>query len=199
VASAKLGLSHNDQVARAASILRQGKGARYDASNAPVADLLLARRGAAYFARQLNNLTNSEIYGASRVAGWTRAELISDISYSARDMATLIAQVRSGHANEEPNPKSDLKLAATLPAQALRYLFTHTDIHLNVEFRDLNNEAWELQLSQGSSPILPIRQIPSLRAKTLWLGAYNLGSGCQITHLPTEVLLGNPAAQYKKL
>ena len=187
-----------DQTIRAAFMKRQGKGARYDAHNAPTEELLLARRGAAYFARQLNELTNSELYGESRIPGWTRAELISDISYSARSMANILAQVRSITSNQEIFQEPNLKLASTLPAQALRYLFTHTDIHLNVEFRDLKAKDWDLPLPSGLHPKLKIRNAPYLRAETIWLGTYNLSAGCKLRHLPTQMLLTNPTAQYIK-
>ena len=48
---------------------RQGAGARYDAPNAPHDDLLLARRGAAYFARQLNRLDDTALDAPSLVQG----------------------------------------------------------------------------------------------------------------------------------
>src|SRR5277367_5455137 len=51
---------------------RQGAGARYDAPTAPAADLLLARRGTAYFARQLNALSDIELDGPSALAKQTR-------------------------------------------------------------------------------------------------------------------------------
>ena len=187
-----------DQAARAAFIKRQGKGARYDAQNAPIEELLLARHGAAYFARQLNELANKDFYGSSRIPRWTRAQLISDISYSARSMANTLAQVRSRTSNMNTTPKPNLKLASTLPCQALRYLFIHTDIHLNVEFRDLKAEDWDLSLTRKLHPKLKIRNAPYLRAETIWLGNYNLFASCELKHLPAQILLNNPTAQYKK-
>ena len=191
-------LSATDQNVRAAFMKRQGKGARYDAHNAPIEELLLARRGAAYFARQLNELTNSELYGESRISGWTRAKLISDISYRARSMANILAQVRSRTSNKDIFQEPNLKLASTLPSQALRYLFIHTDIHLNVEFRDLKAEDWDLPFPRELHPKLKIRSAPYLRAETIWLGTYNLSAGCKLRHLPTQILRTNPTAQYKK-
>jgi hypothetical protein len=35
-------------------------------------------------------------------------------------------------------------MTVTLPARALRFLYTHSDIHLNVEFRDLSSSQWDM-------------------------------------------------------
>lgn len=57
-----MSLAETDLAAREALKARQGKGARYDAPNAPAEDLLLARRGTAHFARKLMELPDAELY-----------------------------------------------------------------------------------------------------------------------------------------
>jgi len=53
----------DEAAARAARA--QGRGACYDAPVAPTHDLLLARRGIACFARELNELSGAELDGSS--------------------------------------------------------------------------------------------------------------------------------------
>lgn len=178
----------SDLDARNLLVARQGKGARYDAPNAPFDDLLLTRRGAAYFARKLNELNDSDMNGPSRIVGWTRAQLIADISYHARSMAVLLERVRNGLPNERAVLKTDIKLAATLPAQALRHLYTHTNIHLNVEFRDIETENWNGSIICGEGTLISIMSLPLLRAKVIWKGAVDLNSGSRLTDLPNRVL-----------
>ena len=163
-----------DLLARDALVERQGKGARYDAPNAPDQDLLHARRGAAFFARKLNDLTNDELQQASGVKGWSRAQLIADISYSARILALSLENLRNGNNQQDTDWLPDLALAATLPSQAIRSLYIHSDVHLNVEFRDLREENWEMVFSHGPYVGIAVRSAPALRAKALWLGAQNL-------------------------
>jgi maleylpyruvate isomerase len=65
-------IDQGEEEARALLRERQGAGARYDSPIAPARDLLWARRGTAYFARKLNELSDSELDAPSRVAGWSR-------------------------------------------------------------------------------------------------------------------------------
>ena len=92
--------------ARAELRARQGRGARYDAPEAPAAALALARSGTAYFARKLNALSDADLYQPSQIPGQIRAHLICAVAYQARALArqaeaacgifALAAQVESG-------------------------------------------------------------------------------------------------------
>lgn len=166
--------------ALAALKARQGAGARYDAPNAPADDLLLARRGTAYFARKLNELSDSELDTRDR------RRIIATVSYDARALAVMMAGARTGHWPEEPRFETSAKeiaLCANLPARALRHLFHHTEVHLNVEWRDLPEAAWDCAMPIGGTP----RSTPALRAKTVWFAALDLGNGGRLNDLPAAM------------
>ena len=150
--------TETDEAAREALRARQGKGARYDAANAPAGDLLFARRGAAFFARKLNELSDADFDAPSLREGWSRRHVVAHVSYQARAMAIALKGMREGLTEEEAQWRPDVMLAATLPVRALRYLYEHSDVHLNVEFRDLRPEDWdgEVTLAEGVS-------VPGLR------------------------------------
>lgn len=177
-----------DLAERAALQARQGAGARYDASNAPAEDLLLARRGSAYFARKLNDLSDSHLGDASLVPGWTRRHVIADISYHARAMAIALKKIREDLTPEEAHWKPDVDLAATLPARALRHLYAHCIVHLNVEFRDLKARDWDHSITLANGTAVPIRNLPILRAQKIWRGAIDLGNGTSDADLPKRIL-----------
>ena len=163
---------------------RQGKGARYDAETAPAEDLLLARRGAAYFARMLNELSDRAFDAPSLRDGWTRRHLVAYVSHRARALALALKGMREGLTREEAGWRPDIELAATLPVAALRHLYTHSDVHLNVEFRDLTGEHWEGEVVLPDGVRLPVRETPMLRARDVWLGAVDLGTGARAADLP---------------
>ncbi|WP_068950727.1 maleylpyruvate isomerase N-terminal domain-containing protein [Pararhizobium polonicum] len=171
--------------ARDALRARQGAGARYDAASAPVQTLSWARRGTAYFARKLRDLSGSELCGPSLVPGWTRAHVIAHVSYHARGMTRLIEAVRDGqnfHASAQDSQvarRYDIDLGATLPDRALRNLFDHSEIHLNVEWRDLTDRHWEIQ---------SILETPWERAQEVWLRAVDLNNGGSTSDFPTDLL-----------
>lgn len=172
--------------ARDALKARQGKGARYDAPTAPAEDLLLARRGTAFFARKLNELDNAALYGASADPQVSRALIVAQVSLEARSMALALAEQRTGTPSEE-TPDYDAAYAATLPARALRHLFNHSAIHLNVEFRDLPDAGWAGTVSLSKDRATPAAALPLIRARSIWAAALALGNGARGTDLPPEL------------
>lgn len=162
-----------DTLARTLLRERQGPGARYDAPTAPAADLLLARRGTAYFARQLNRLTDAELSGKFR-------HVIAGVAFQARLFARLVAAARLDLEVEtiaEPDLfQGDIELAKTLPAHALRYLFQHSQVHLNVEWRDLPDAGWMRTVRSLDGQSVRIDATPLMRAWEIWEAADDIGS-----------------------
>lgn len=183
---------------REALRLRQGSGARYDAEAAPAGDLLLARRGAAFFARKLNELQDAEFDGQSLREGWSRRRLVAHVSYDARGLALALKGMREGLTPEEAEWRPDIELAATLPVSALRHLYTHSDVHLNVEFRDLASEHWDNEVVLPEGGPVPVRDTPMLRAREVWLGALDLGNGARPADVPEPLRSESGAASARR-
>src|SRR5690606_34928742 len=91
-------LTPEEQAAHEQLRARQGRGARYDSAGAPASDLLLARRGTAYFARKLNELADTDLDLPSLREGWSRRHLIAHIGYHARALAHAMEGARAGTA-----------------------------------------------------------------------------------------------------
>jgi maleylpyruvate isomerase len=172
---------------------RQGAGARYDAEKAPAQPLALARRGAAYFARLLNNLGNTELYEASAIPNWTRAHLVAAVAYNAKDITRMVEAARMDLRQIDIPTKSDraeeIAYASTLPAHALRNLFKHSEVHLNVEWRDLTTANWQATLTTSCGQTIPVLQTPMLRAQAIWSRSIDLNAGGQTSDIPTELKL----------
>lgn len=187
-----------DAQARDALKARQGEGARYDALSAPADDLLLARRGTAYFARYLNNLTDEELFGPSDRTGVSRAYLVAEVSYAARHQAMALAALGGpaapGMDDEDPVFPA-LDLAATLPARALRFLFHHAEVHLNVCWRDLSDTDWDRDVTLPNGSVLTARALPLIRAREVWTGALDLGNGARHKDIPERLRAGQGAYQ----
>ena len=180
-----------DQAALAELRARQGAGARYDAENAPHEDLLLARRGTAYFARRLNELPDAGLTGPSARPGWTRAHLVAHVSYHARALARLVAWARTGEERAMyPSAEArdaEIELGATLPPRALRSLFHHSEIHLNVEWRDLEDAGWSAPVRLLDGTTITARDTPRIRAMEVWHAAVDLANGGRIRDIPKEL------------
>ncbi|NTZ64109.1 MULTISPECIES: maleylpyruvate isomerase N-terminal domain-containing protein [Hyphomicrobiales] len=188
-----MSLAETDLAAREALKARQGKGARYDAPNAPAEDLLLARRGTAHFARKLMELPDAELYAPSAVEGLTRAHVVARIGYDARHQALALEAFGKGEIYTLPvleeQQLPSLDLAATLPARALRHLFQHSEVHLNVCWRDLTEEQWDREVVLVDGTTVPTRALPGIRAAAVWQGALDLGNGMRDAELPAVALL----------
>ncbi|MBL6430261.1 MAG: maleylpyruvate isomerase [Maritimibacter sp.] len=169
-----------DDDARAALRARQGAGARYDAETAPSGDLLVARRATADFARCLNRLSDAELTKA-------RHRVIAEVSLQARAMALAVKALRAPLTEEEEEWRPDVGMTVTLPAHALRYLFDHSQIHLNVEWRDLDAAAWDERVHFPGWIDAVGRVTPSIRARTLWTAAQSLDTGVRIADLPPDM------------
>lgn len=178
--------------AREALRERQGKGARYDSPAAPATPLALARLGTAYFARKLNELPDAALGAPSLVPGWSRRHVIASIGFQARALARLVEAARERRAEEilhEPEAQNeDVDFGATLPDHALRYLFHHSEVHLNVEWRDLDAAGWEASVRTLDGSNVAVAQTPWMRATEIWLGAVDLANGGSSRDFPPQLI-----------
>lgn len=155
------------------------------------AELLLARRGQAFFARKLNELRDSELSAASLVPGWSRAHVVAHVGYHARAIARLIEGAATGvHIPMYESPgqaEQEISFGATLPAEALRNLVAHAAVHLNVEWRDLPEAAWDTPVLLDSDRLVPAAATVWIRAREVWTRAIDLGNGANAGDLPRTV------------
>jgi maleylpyruvate isomerase len=178
--------------AGAALRARQGAGARYDSPNAPARELAWARRGTAYFARKLNELTDDELDAPSLLSGWSRRHLVAHVGYNARALSRLCEWARAGI--ETPmypstsQRSAEIERGATLPARALRNLFAHSEVHLNVEWRDLTDEQWNSEIRTAQGRVVPARETAWMRTREVWVHAVDLDNGGSFLDFPSDLL-----------
>jgi maleylpyruvate isomerase len=154
------------------------------------ATLLLARRGSAFFARKVAELSDAEFSEPSLLTGWTRSHLIAHVGYNARALCRLTEWAATGIETPmyaSPSQRNDeIELGATLTPQALRNLSEHAIVHLNVEWRDLSAEAWGAEVKTAQGRTVPASETAWMRAREVWLHAIDLGNGASISDLPAE-------------
>jgi maleylpyruvate isomerase len=178
--------------ARSALRDRLGVGARYDDLAAPTRELAWARTGTAYFARKLNELTDVELLAPATIGNRSRRCVVAEASYQARALAQYIewARMRVVRPASDPfcNISDDVALAVTLQAGALRNLFQHSEVHLNVEWRDLDAEGWNARFHVQSGRQMSARQTVWIRARSIWLGTVDLGNGGSFADFPADLI-----------
>ena len=177
---------------RAALRARLGAGARYDSPSAPAAELDWVRRGTAYFARKLSEVTDGELREPSLVPGWTRAELVAHVGYNARALTRLLEWASTGVETPmyltDRQRNGEILLGGTLPARALRNLFAHSEVHLNVEWRDLPDACWDAEVRTAQGRTVPARETAWMRTREVWVHAVDLGNGGSFLDFPPELV-----------
>ncbi|WP_164199949.1 maleylpyruvate isomerase family mycothiol-dependent enzyme [[Micrococcus luteus] ATCC 49442] len=156
--------------------------------------LLQARRGTAFFARKLNELTDDELDGPSLLAGWNRRHVTAHIGYNARAIARLIEWAGTGvetpmYASTDVRDK-EISFGATLSPIALRNLFDHSAVHLNVEWRDLPEQAWYNKVRTIQGREVPATETVWMRSREVWTHAVDLDNGATFADIPEPVLNG---------
>ena len=156
------------------------------------AGLLTARRGTAFFARKLGELSYAEMDEPSLLPGWSRRHVIAHVGYNARAIARLVEWAATGvetpmYASPEAR-NEEIEFGATLPPIALLNLFDHSAIHLSVEWRDLPADRWSVQVRTAQGRLVPVSETVWMRTREVWLHAVDLDNGARFADIPAEVL-----------
>ncbi|MET4538413.1 maleylpyruvate isomerase [Arthrobacter bambusae] len=168
--------------------------ARHDLATDPglQEDLLQARRGTAFFARKLNELTDAELYGGTLLQGWTRRHVVAHVGYNARAIARLVEWAATGvETPMYPSPEArnhEINFGATLSPIALRNLFDHSAVHLSVEWRDLPDANWAHEVRTAQGRTVPASETVWMRTREVWIHAVDLDNGATFNDIPAPVL-----------
>ncbi|GGH47376.1 maleylpyruvate isomerase [Microbacterium album] len=146
-------------------------------------DLLLARRGQAYFLRGLFHLPDAQLSAVVTADGATKGAVVAAAALRARLLADALDRL-TGVESEGTWDEIDtadsfadaVVFAATLPPLALRHLATHSGVHLNVSWRDLPPALWREHVYVAGAR-LTISETPLWRAQEIWRAAILLGNG----------------------
>ncbi|MCU1411100.1 MAG: maleylpyruvate isomerase [Rhodoglobus sp.] len=156
------------------------------------AQLLQARRGTAFFARKLNQLSDEELSVDSLLDGWTRRHVVAHVGYNARAIARLVQWAATGietpmYSSPEERAR-EIDYGATLSPVALRNLFGHAAVHLTVEWRDLPDGAWDTIVRTGQGRLVPASETVWMRTREVWVHAIDLDNGASFRDVPAEIL-----------
>jgi maleylpyruvate isomerase len=168
--------------------------ARHDLATDPRLqdDLLQARRGTAFFARKLNELSDAELDGGTRLPDWSRRHVVAHVGYNARAIARLVEWAATGvETPMYPSPEArnqEITFGATLSPIALRNLFDHSAVHLSVEWRDLPDANWAKKVRTAQGRTVPASETVWMRTREVWVHAVDLDNGATFADLPAPVL-----------
>ena len=156
------------------------------------AQLLLVRRGTAFWSRKVNELTYDELDGPSLLPGWSRRHVLAHVGYNARALTRLVQWANTGVETamySYPQARNqEIAYGATLPARALRHLNDHASVSLNVEWRDTPEAAWRHEVRTAQGRTVPATETVWMRNREVWIHAVDLDNGARFSDVPAEVL-----------
>jgi maleylpyruvate isomerase len=82
----------------------------------------------------------------------------------------------------------EIDFGATLSPIALRHLFDHSAVHLNVEWRDLPEDAWHSKVRTIQGREVPATETVWMRSREVWMHAVDLDNGASFRDIPVPVL-----------
>jgi maleylpyruvate isomerase len=82
----------------------------------------------------------------------------------------------------------EIHFGATLSPIALRNLFDHSAVHLNVEWRDLPEDAWHQKVRTIQGREVPATETVWMRTREVWMHAVDLDNGASFADIPPPVL-----------
>lgn len=169
-----------------------------------LADLETARLGTSYFRRALSRLDDRELDGPSLLPGWSRRQLVAHVGYNARALARLVTWAETGverpmYSSPEAR-NAEIEAGATLRPDALRSLVEHAAVDLDVRWRDLPDDRWDVDVRTAQGRTVPAAETLWMRSREVWLHAVDLDTGGRIAEVPAHVLarlLGDVVAMWE--
>jgi len=154
--------------------------------------LLIARRGTAYFAQRLADLSDRDLDADSLLPGWSRRHLVAHVGYNAAALCRLMDWAGTG--TETPMYASaeqracEIDEGSTLNPGELRNLFDHTVARLDQKWRHLPPAAWSAQVRTAQGRLVPASETVWMRTREVWIHAVDLASGGRFSDFPPVVL-----------
>ncbi|MFD9666757.1 maleylpyruvate isomerase family mycothiol-dependent enzyme [Rhodococcus sp. NPDC059968] len=159
----------------------------------PLAErLLIARRGTAFFAQRLAELSDTDLDGETLLSGWSRRHLVAHVGYNAAALCRLLDWAATGvetpmYSSAEQRGR-EIDEGATLSPAALRNLFDHTVARLDEKWRNLPASAWDAQVRTAQGRTVPVSETAWMRTREVWIHAVDLGNGGRFGDFPDVVL-----------
>ena len=154
--------------------------------------LLIARRGTAYFAQRLAELSDNDFGGDTLLPGWSRRHVVAHVGYNAAALCRLMDWAVTGV--ETPMYESveqrgrEISEGATLDPAALRNLFDHTVARLDEKWRYHPESAWSAQVRTAQGRLVPASETAWMRTREVWIHAVDLANGGRFADFPAVVL-----------
>lgn len=127
----------------------------------------------------------------TRLPGWTGAHVLAHLAGNARALLRLAAWGRTGvetpmYASREQRA-AEIEAGAAADAQLLRQQFADTAGQLSSALEALPESALSAQVRSATGRPLPVRELPWMRIREVWLHALDLDERLSLQDLPEQL------------
>lgn len=154
--------------------------------------LLIARRGTAYFAELLAELSDDQFVSDSLLPGWTRGHLVAHVGCNAAALCRLMDWAATGvetamYASADQR-ESEIDRGAALSPGALRDLVALTAAQLDEKWRHVPDSAWSSQVRTAQGRLVAASETAWMRTREVWIHGVDLANGGLFDDFPTVIL-----------
>ncbi len=154
--------------------------------------MTLALRGTAHYTQQVSHITEDELGEETNLEGWTRAHIISHVSYNAAALCNLVEWATTGVETpmySSPTARNEeIEYGTTLPPAALFNLHDHTVARLTAAWNSMDDAAWGHQVRTAQGRTVPAEEMLWMRSREVWIHAFDLNKGATFEQIPTIIL-----------
>ncbi|GGN23488.1 maleylpyruvate isomerase [Lentzea pudingi] len=144
------------------------------------------------FMSRLWSIDDEQLARPSGLPGWSGRHLLSHIGHNARALGRLAHWAATG----DPTPMypsssaraEEIDTGADWPLPRLREFVAEEQERLAAAFDLITGERWEAEVITAQGRIVPASIIPWLRARELWIHAYDLQLGGDFAFMPEDFL-----------
>ncbi|ELP69810.1 maleylpyruvate isomerase family mycothiol-dependent enzyme [Streptomyces turgidiscabies] len=160
-------------------------------SGRPDAMLEWLAKGTAAFEAAVHRATDASLVRPSYLPGWSRAHVVAHMARNADALLNLLNWARTGV--ETPMYASpyqragEIEEGARRPADALRADLLQADGRLAGELDALPDTCWEATVRTARGREVPVREVPWMRVREVWVHAVDLDNGTSFDDVPREV------------
>jgi maleylpyruvate isomerase len=150
------------------------------------------RTGEEAVAEAVRGLDDPAIAEPSRLPGWTRGHVVTHLARNADALRNLLDWGRTG-VDHPMYPSrqaraADIEAGASRPAPEQRADLRAAAARLADELDAYPPSRWDVQVRGGTTGrIMPVREVPWLRVRELWLHVVDLDVGVPLSAMPDGV------------
>lgn len=139
----------------------------------------------------LDAVARADLAAPSRLPGWNGAQVAAHVACNADALGRLVRWGRTGtvtpmYASRQAR-EEEIAAVSALPHDALRTRVVTTAARLADDLALVEQPAWDARVRGASGRELPLREVPWLRAREVWLHAVDVGPQLCLQDVPGEV------------